>query len=255
MPSPIKVATANTYYGNLLTDPNHLKPFSDRDVDVLLLQETHTHSLERSNDSLKRSGYEVLHSNEASGLIIAAQLSKELVVTERYSYQLTRKSSQALAQTSITQRFRERSLIGACLQYPSGEQYTVFTSHPVVFIRMRARTKQMGSIITILANNHTDDMPIIFGGDLNHYPSPQKIDRQLESRLGFKQLEIKQPTWEISGSKHEWLARLGSIALRRSIREFDAQLDSMWFRNVMATNVEVVWIASDHHAIVGSFTK
>ncbi len=88
---------------------------------------------------------------------------------------------------------------------------------------------------------------------MNHYPRPAAADRAMHEAGGFTQVPLHEPTWRISGSKHEWLARLAAAATRRDLASFDAQLDVVLYRDLRLLDSAVFDVASDHRAVVCDF--
>ena len=258
MSEQFTVATANTYYGQLLASADGLKPFLEREVDAILLQEVIGLTPEELEAQLHASGYQVSEFDPASGLAIALREDGMLVPTDDQGRQHVIQpvgtfSRFALKrQLPFAQRMRPRKLITAELATKEGKHITLITAHPIVFMRARSRSKQVRNIIDFV-HDIGPDGTIILGADMNHYPQPRAVDRQLIGKAGLQLVEIDEPTWRIKGSKHEWAGKIGSRAMKRELDNFDAQLDSMWFTHATNIGSEVIDIDSDHRAIISKF--
>lgn len=94
---------------------------------------------------------------------------------------------------------------------------------------------------------------LIVGGDMNHYPGPQGVDFAVQQAAGLDRLPLAEPTWLIEGSRHEWIAKIGSLVTGRSLASFDAELDAMLYRGLELVSASAMTVESDHKAIVAEF--
>ncbi len=260
--SIITVATANTQYAHLLRDPEGLEPFKAAGTDVLLLQEVLGVSKEEVSTRLEQDNFHLVHSDLKSGLAIAVRNDAPFRVIEGSERTTSLRQASKLAKKAgeygikAAARLRSRDLIAiklASLHEPT-ETVTVATAHPIVFARPRARSRQIYALGEAFEDPYFKVDPFLFGLDGNHYPGPGKPDRALRRRHGLQAVVLGEPTWEITGSKHQWLATIASKLLPgKSLKDFDAQLDAILFRNCSNIKALVQKIASDHKAIIASF--
>lgn len=258
MSETLTIATANTYYGTMLRGEKGLQPFADRKTDVLLMQEVLGVDSATVEERLDDYDFRLLHRDAATGLAIA--VNKTSIAEARpHTYQtfpiqhVGRIGHMALKYNlPAAERFRPRGALGAVVCKGAGE-VTVGTAHPIVFVRARSRNRQIANLTAAFSAALRPDQAFVFGADMNHYPNPRQADHQFGTSLDMEQVPIGEPTWHIRGSKHEWLARIGSLATRRPLDSFDGQLDSLWYRGMEHIGTEVVEIQSDHKAIVSTF--
>lgn len=257
MRQSLTVATANTHEARMLHDPDGLKPFADRAVDVVLMQEVLRVSEPALADRLGQDGYQVGHFDSDSGLAIAVAESSDFQPIA--GSELTRviqppeRLGEIIRSVGIpmSSRLRQRGLIAVRLA--AGKRIvTAVDTHPIIFLRSIARARQVEEIGAVIEEekDYFQDDPLVLGGDMNHYPSPRKVDLAMRRGAGLAEVKIQQPTWRIRGSKHEWAARIGSPISRRSLDDFNANLDVILFRGLDADEGEVIEIPSDHGAII-----
>lgn len=254
----LRVATANTYESRMLYYSHGLKPFLENGVDVLLMQEVLSIPREYLEERLARDGYSLTLFDEATGLAIATYQdslyrpeqdsvrSDEIQRAERAGEFMRKKG------LPLGNRLRQRGMIATRLT-DGHHKLTVVTSHPIIFLRAHARAKQVKNISTRLQDPWYQEAPLILGGDMNHYPGPRQVDRRMYEATGLSMVEIIEPTWRIRGSKHEWLAAIGSSVLRKSMEDFDAQLDALLYRDLEVCDTSVIDIVSDHRAVIATF--
>jgi endonuclease/exonuclease/phosphatase (EEP) superfamily protein YafD len=75
----------------------------------------------------------------------------------------------------------------------------------------------------------------------------------MQHAAGLDGAELLEPTWKITGSKHEWMARIGSFVTGRALQSFNAELDALLFRGLSIVSSSVIDIESDHRAIIATF--
>jgi endonuclease/exonuclease/phosphatase family metal-dependent hydrolase len=254
----ITVATANTFFGSMLNAPEGMTVLSNAAVDVVLMQEVLNMSSEQVNDSILPQGYALQAIDNDSGLAIAVRNESRIVVTgsrcERIE-PISRVGSFALEHgLPQAQRLRSRAYLSASLRMPSGGQVDVATTRPTVFVRPVARNRQLKVIARLINENRTRGVPFILGADMNHYPGPRKADRKLADDAGLCRAELHAPTWLAVGSKHEWIATIGVLAIGRPLGTFDAQLDAILFSDdLQLDRSDITDIPSDHKTILCRF--
>jgi endonuclease/exonuclease/phosphatase family metal-dependent hydrolase len=244
----LTVATANTCTGELLRTPGGLEPFRTAGAGVVGLQEVFGITEPELRAALAGAGLELTHWHAPAGLVIAhdprvAALAGEPLVT-------TLKAAGPLLRYS--NHWHERAMLSAAFETAAGP-VAVSTAHLIVFARAHARTKQVRALREALEQDRLRRGPHVLMGDMNHYPRPAAADRAMHEAGGFTHVPLHEPTWLVSGSKHEWLARLAAVATRRDLASFDAQLDVVLYRDLRLIDSTVVDVASDHRAVVCDF--
>jgi len=257
----IAIATANTQYGRLLREKTGLQPFDEAGVDVLLLQEVIGFGSTTLEDYLTIANYSLVYADYDSGLAIATRQNTEFSLYAEAGKTEVIEPIGMLGRVAIrhelpfAQRLRSRAVIFAQLRTPNDGYFEVGTTHPIVFTRFLARKRQLQSLAREANLRATRGEAFILGADMNHYPSPRKADEKMMTETRMQRVPLHEPTWRIRGSKHEWIARIGSAVTGRSLDSFDAQLDSMLYRgsNLALIGTEVIDIQSDHRSIIGRF--
>lgn len=257
--SRITIATANTHYGRMLCEPGGFAAVQH--ADVLLMQEV-AGLPEDAAANLQKAGFELQHASPDMGLAIAVHVDSEYVPVEGSEFtdeiQAANRKLQTLVERhrpSLAHRFRARGLIALKLASSYNDAHvTVATTHPIVPLRFRARAAQVRAMGGLLGQEYFEG-PFVLGGDMNHYPGPNKVDREVAVDAGLARVDLGDtPTWRIRGSNNEWLGWMMSSIGGQSIDSFDGQLDTLLYRGA----VERVWssvedISSDHRAIVADF--
>jgi endonuclease/exonuclease/phosphatase family metal-dependent hydrolase len=259
MTHTLTVATANTHEGRMLKDTDGLKPFVENGVDALLMQEVLRIADPELRERLYEEGYELTHFDSLSGLAIAFSATSEfqpISGTERTEViQPPEKIGQLVRWCGIpmSSRLRQRGLVA--IKAASGNQIvTVANTHPIIFLRALSRARQVKRIGELVRTDFYTKDPLVLGGDMNHYPGPQAVDRAMQKAGGFSRVETDQPSWRIRGSKHEWAARVGALLSARQVEDFDAVLDTILYRGLTVQGSTTVSIASDHHAVIAKLS-
>jgi len=253
------VATANTQESRLLAAPEGLRPFEEREVDILLLQEVFGHNRASLSDIMQRAGYGVIHYAGEMGLAIAMRQSRFLsrdilgVGQTREEVLWTPKIREKLIGKVIKpERMRDRGLAAMQLFFDNQTSAGVVTTHPIVFARPRSRRKHIEGLDAAMTRDFAGQA-LIIGGDMNHFPVPRGIDNYFRTHQALTRAAVDRPTWMLEGSRHEWLARPLAALAGRAIETYNAELDSVLYRGVRLVSNEVVEIESDHRAIVTQF--
>ncbi len=254
----IKVATANVHESRTLNDPDGLTPFVNEQVDVLLMQEVLGYEEFEIARRLEKDNFALVHCVGEMGLAIALNRESAIVLeslnetvlhqpgkVERFIKKLEPKSSNHL---------RRRGMIAVGLVTSDEQPLVVATTHPIVFVRSGARKKQVTKMgETLMTDSFYEQPRVIVGGDMNHYPGPRQVDIDAQASAGFSRVEPNEATWCIRGSRHEWMARIGSLLTRRELESFDAELDAILYKGVKPLDSSVIDIQSDHKAVVANF--
>lgn len=265
----LTVATANTHEARMLRNPDGIKPFVERGVDVVLMQEVLRFSEETLTDRLSEDGYQLGHFDSLSGLAIAISAASsfqplpgsqrtEVIQPPEKIGELIR-----LAGVPMSSRLRQRGLIAVKLANVAEDDekdndkkkkiVTVADTHPIIFLRAAARSQQVRRIGEILQTDYYQQDSLIVGADMNHYPEPQEVDLAMWQAAELSAVEPRQPTWKIRGSKHQWAATAGAFLTRKNLESYDAELDVLLYRGLEAGEGSIVKIISDHHALVAKF--
>lgn len=255
--SHFKVATANAHEARLLKHPEGLKPFEHAGVDVLLLQEVLGMDNYTLGEALDRYDYEALHVSHEYGLAIAARKNGPVHIdTVDTNDTMLHKPSGVEAflktVTPSSNRMRARGLIGSQV-WIENAPVTLATTHPIVFVRALARAKQVQALSDALKSDFYNTPAMILGADMNHFPSPRAIDLRAQVKARLLRVETDRPSWEIEGSRHEWLARMAAFIMQREVQDFSADLDALLYRGVREIGSAVIDIESDHRAIITEF--
>jgi hypothetical protein len=244
----LTVATANTCTGDLLRAPGGLEPLRAAGAGLVGLQEVFGVTEVQLRAALGDVGLELTHWHSPAGLVlahdpqVAAPVGDPLVTTLKAAGPLLR----------LSDHWHERGMVSAAFETEAGP-LTLSTAHLIVFARAHARTKQVRALRAALQHELLSRGPHVLTGDMNHYPRPAAADRAMHEAGGLTQVPLHEPTWRISGSKHEWIARLAATATRRDLASFDAQLDVVLYRDLRLLHSSVFDIASDHRAVVCDF--
>jgi endonuclease/exonuclease/phosphatase (EEP) superfamily protein YafD len=257
MSKNIIVASANTHESRMLRHPDGLSPFTAKAADVLLLQEVLGMEENEVSNRLGADNFELVHCVPALGLAIAiskdsgARVEQEM--TDTTILHRTTRLERVLKFSQASYRLRERGMLGARLKFGPDTELTVATTHPIIFIRSISRGRQVTAMGNALCRPFYDTERLIVGGDMNHYPGPRKVDIKAQHQAHLDRVTLDAPSWCIEGSRHEWIARLGSFATGKALNSFDAELDAILYRGVIPIASTVVDICSDHKAIIAEF--
>lgn len=237
MDKPLIITTANTAFSEAIHPANaHLIG----DTDVLLAQEVLRVDRNILESTLGKIGLQIAEYHDESGLLIAFN-NERLTLEFSQHHEIQRASilNSTLQFAGLKPRFRSRGLLTAHLRTDEGTPFVVATAHPIVCVRALSRAKQVRRMGQILQEE--DGLtPLIFGADMNHYPSARALDTDFMANLGLVQLQNDEPTFMLEGTKHAWLKKLGLP---------DGILDMLAGRGLEVTDTERVKIASDHYAL------
>lgn len=254
----ITVATANTYESRMLQHNDGLLPFVESGVDVLLLQEVLGMNEATTRARLMQDGYVLVQYAGELGLATALHqdFADKAVITHAKQVSIHQPSTTEVLMKRLqphSHRLRPRGMLVLGLA-ASDTQPNLFiaNTHPIIFARAVARHKQVRAIQAALSSPIYDGSRLILAGDMNHYPAPHTVDRRMHQALRLQMAKLDRSTWPVQGTKHEWMARIGSL-VTHSIDAFDANLDAMLYRGVTELDTRVVDIHSDHRAVVTTF--
>jgi endonuclease/exonuclease/phosphatase family metal-dependent hydrolase len=246
----LTVATVNTFSGRVLTLPGGLEPVAAARPDVVALQEVHHLGAEAVGRALDAVGLVPSALHLPAGLVLAHDPRR--VHPAGPPLRATLQPAGALLRWS--DHWHERgALAGSYAPHDAGgPAVTVATAHLIVFARAIARGNQVRRLHRALADQRLSG-PLVLAGDMNHYPGPARPDRALARGLGLRHVELDAPTWQVRGTKHEWLARAGARLTGWDVERFDAELDAVLYRDLDPVRARVVDVASDHGAVVCTF--
>lgn len=262
MPTPITVATANTHWGRAVQVSDGLQSLSK--VDILLLQEVGGFQKKTLEKQLGKVNFRLMCSAPQFGLAIAIRQKSPLVYIPNSTTQhrlakmsfLERKIVQTI--THNAPAFTERGMLSAQVKTPEGFQFTVATAHPTTPISTlpKARHRQIVTLQKLLGKKYAN-MPLILGGDMNHYRGPRAVDLKMHTLANLTPIELGiEPTWYVRGSKQEKILALAARVLRQPLDIFNGQHDIILYRkkHFTPTKVEVRDIYSDHRAVIAVFS-
>lgn len=258
MSQKITVATANTYLGNMLREPDGLKNVVV--ADILLLQEVVGVGESALNDILQSHGYTELFFNKAFGLVIAVKQSPHLHVVKG-SQRERRIGTLSLLEMLLAKNwmmkrneFGQRGCIAITLKLRDNKELVIVNVHPSIDTPAWYRAKQIRRLSSELEHEYyADTGRMIIGGDMNHRPLPKEVDHDLIARHSLARVDLNgDHTWKIRGSQFEKPARLFAFLTRKPLDDYNFEMDTFLFSEagVKPINVDVVDIPSDHRAIV-----
>ena len=249
MSETLTIATANTKFGEMVRADDGFGPFNERGVDVLLLQETHP---DRDDlESNLRNGSDLRLAKAAGELGLAIAVHKDMafdygeegIVLERNAVTRTivdRFGSRATAAF----RLRGRGVLNLVFEH-EGQRMMVGTTHPPVPLAEPIRA----DMVRILPYIYKDvDMPVVVGGDMNHFRRRRPADINSWTEHGFQWVDIgDEPTYVAQGGESPLLPRLSFL---------DAQLDAQWHTpDLEVVHAEVATVESDHDAILAEYAR
>jgi endonuclease/exonuclease/phosphatase family metal-dependent hydrolase len=249
--SQLIVATVNTYLGRAVVEDHGLAAVAK--ADVLLLQELFNPVAYGLAPSLHRYGFEVLAAEGHFGLGIALRSDSDFRPAVGPPRSTVLQQAGAIESTLITRfskvplEYSDLGILAVRLQTPAGRPLVIATTHAPVVTSFRQRGRFLALLATELADEYYDGL-LIVTGDMNHYPGPKKADLGLRRRTGLTAVDLSN---EIT-----WPARRTTSVGRRIARLVGGQLDDILHRGteMEVAHREVVDIASDHRAVVATFT-
>jgi endonuclease/exonuclease/phosphatase (EEP) superfamily protein YafD len=267
-----KMATANTHYGRMIRSNEGLDPLAEAEADIIALQEIRDPESDIFAARLERHGYKLVHAVGISGLALAmregvglqhipsTEHTQALRAIRPFEQRLYDKGSRLVGQ------FPGRSMIAAKFMVEN-ETLCVATAHPVPPSRPRQRRVQVNRVGEVLTDSYYDGN-LIVAGDWNHFPAARPTDIAMRNNAGLKVADIgSTTTWGFRGQSMESTARVVSMLTHPGLENlatrgdacldtFDAQLDAILYRGdtLRCLGAEVMEIASDHKAIVASFS-
>lgn len=236
-------ATANTKLGEAVRNRRSLEPiFGSK---FWLLQEVH-----RERDQLdtlleRETDLQVAYTADDMGLAIAVHKSIEVLSSNKHvireAGRLTLLAKGLFLPGPLKFRQRARGIITATLAV-GGNAVTLATGHPPI-PHDRSHTGHVEAIAPIL--NGIQE-PLVFGGDMNHWPKRQACDLQMAEDAALTWVDIGEiSTWHAKKSRQKPLA----IILEAFNVTWDGQLDALYVRGLGYENARVVPIGSDHEAV------
>jgi endonuclease/exonuclease/phosphatase (EEP) superfamily protein YafD len=245
------VATVNTYLGRAVIEERGLDAVAD--ADVLLMQELFNPTAYRLESSLRQLGFEVIAAVGHFGLGIALRSTSSFVNTGNPVRSTVLEQAGSIERAAIA-RFAKQQLeysdlgvLAAQLESPEGRRLTVATTHLPVVTSFRQRARFLAKLPLELADPYYDEL-LVLTGDMNHWPGPKKAD------LAFRRAAALTPV-DLNNAI-TWPSRKTSNLGRQLNRLFGGQLDDILYRGpgLEAAHNEVVDVASDHRAIVATFS-
>jgi len=251
----IIIATANVHFGDAIRLDGGLDSLRDLAPDILMLQEV-TNSADELVRQLKKDGYDLIHFAPEYGLAIAIHASSKLSVvpnsTRTYELQKMSAIEYRMAQrfAKLPHKMNAHGLQMVRFEAEDGQILTVANTRTTVSSNRFDRRKQVARMGELFEPILQD--ALIVGGDMNHFPGPQRADIKMCQKAGLRRVDLaSEPTWHARNSKlYRKIARLR----RKPIEELHGELDALLYRGELElASVKVVDILSDHRAIVGEF--
>ena len=249
--SRLVVATVNTYLGRTIKTARGLAPLAR--ADVILMQELFSPAGYGLETSLQSVGFELVAAEGHSGLGIAVRSDSA------YRYAGDPVRSTVLEQAGRAERvllsklsrepleYADLGVLAAQLDGPGGSRLVAATTHLPVVTAFRQRARFLSRLPLELADPYYDG-PLVLTGDMNHWPGPRRADLAFRRRAGLAAVDL--------GQEITWPSRRTDRAERTVNRVVGGQLDDILYRRSAMTCVEreVVHVASDHRAVVATFT-
>jgi len=245
------VATVNTCFGRAVIEDRGIEAVAN--ADVLLMQELFNPTAYGLEPSLHRQGFELLAARGHFGLGIALRSSSAFVYAGKPVRSTVLQQVSSIERTLIT-RFSKQQLeysdlgvLAAQLETPEGRRLTVATTHLPVVTSFRQRARFLTQLPLELADNYYDGL-LVLGGDMNHYPGPKRADVSFRRAVALTAVDM--------GNEITWPSRGERYAGRTFGRLLGGQLDDILYRGsgIEFAHKEVVDVASDHRAVVATFT-
>lgn len=245
------VATVNTYFGRAVTEDGGLDAVAD--ADVLLMQEVFSPVGYGLEPRLHNYGFELLAAGGHFGLAIALKSNSAFTSTgeppRATVLQQIGTVERVLTPIFVRQEleYSDLGVLAAHLQTPGGRRLTVATTHLPVMTSFRQRSRFLAQLPAELADRYYRGL-LVLSGDMNHYPGPSKADLSFRRAAGLTAVDLSR---EIT-----WPSRKPGDVGRKIWRHLGGQLDDILFRGrgIDFGREEVVDVASDHRAVVATFS-
>jgi endonuclease/exonuclease/phosphatase family metal-dependent hydrolase len=245
------VATVNTYFGRAVLEDGGLEAVAD--ADVLLMQEVFNPSAYGLEPRLRSYGFELLAAGGHFGLAIALKSNSAFTPTAEPArstvFQQIGTLERVLTPIFVRQEleYSDLGVLAVQLQTSDGRRLTIATTHLPVMTSFRQRARFLARLPAELADRYYQGS-LVLTGDMNHYPGPSKADRTFRRAAGLTAIDLS--------SEITWPARKTGDVGRKLWRRLGGQLDDILYRgaNIDFVREEVVDVASDHRAVVATFT-
>lgn len=256
-PEQITIATANTHFGDVIRVDRGLDPLKKLKPDILLLQEVINPTAELKRQ-LGKANYTLVHTAGEFGLAMALRVDSGLRIASEPARTIKLQQMAAI-ERNLAQRFAKRphgmnehGMQTVKFKTKDGHLITAVNTRVTVPSNHIARRRQVAKIGKELEGAYYTGL-LILGGDMNHFPGPQQIDKDMYRKAGLRQVDLSnEPTWRARNSK---LYRAIARVRRQSLEDLYAQLDALLYRGeeLELDHVEVVDTVSDHRAIIARF--
>jgi endonuclease/exonuclease/phosphatase (EEP) superfamily protein YafD len=250
-PRQLVVATVNTYFGRAVIEERGLEAVAK--ADVLLLQELFNPAAYGLESSLHRYGFEVLAAGGHFGLGIALR-SDSAFAPAATPARSTVLQQAGTIERSLLARFSRQPLeygdlgvLAVQLDTPERRRLVLATTHLPVVTSFRQRGRFLALLPAELNEAYYDGL-LVLTGDMNHYPGPKRADLAFRRAARLTAVDLSH---EIT-----WPSRRKSAVGRTLARRFGGQLDDILHRGsgIVLEGKEVIDVASDHRAVVATFT-
>jgi endonuclease/exonuclease/phosphatase family metal-dependent hydrolase len=249
--SRLIVATVNTYFGRAVIEDRGLETVAN--ADVLLMQELFNPTEYELEQSLHRQGFELITAGGHFGLGIALRSSSAFAYTGEPVRSTVLQQAGSIERTLVARfakpqlEYSDLGVLAASLDTPDGRRMTVATTHLPVVTSFRQRGRFLTQLPLELADPYYDGL-LVLTGDMNHWPHARKADLAFRRAAALTAVDL--------GNEITWPSRTTSYVGGKLSRLAGGQLDDILYRGggLEFTHKEVVDVASDHRAVVATFT-
>jgi endonuclease/exonuclease/phosphatase family metal-dependent hydrolase len=253
----LTTAGSNMNRGRLARSADGFRPFRDRKVDVLLLQEIDDLSspyepqMASLRQRLEADGYKMVHSfgelaiavAEDSGWQVKAKYTEPLQRMGRFARVMSR-----LAPNAFHERKFRRDAIGVTLE--SNDRFvTVIDTHLTTAVHAIERYRQarvLGGVVNKIraqAARMFGKQQVVLEGDLNHFPEEGIAEWQMRRIANVERVNFGRRSTYVRGD----LMRHFYLYLWPSIIRLDGKYYSGGIR---PKKTEVVGVDSDHKSLI-----
>jgi endonuclease/exonuclease/phosphatase (EEP) superfamily protein YafD len=245
------VATVNTYFGRAVAEAGGLEAVAK--ADVLLMQELFSPDASGLEARLRSYGFDLVAAGGHFGLAIALRSDSAFAFSGGPVRSAVLEQVGTVERT-LTTRFAKQPLeyndfgvLAAHLETPEGGRLVIATTHLPVVTSFRQRARFLIQLGPELADRYYDG-PLVLTGDMNHWPGPLKADLAFRRAARLTAVDL--------GDAITWPSTRKSVVGRKLMQHLGGRLDDVLYRGggIDVVHNEVVDVASDHRAVVATFT-
>jgi len=255
--SELTIATANVHFGDMIRQDGGLDPLEEYTPDILLLQEVINPQAELQTQ-LGKANYRLIHAASRFGLAIALRKDSHLRLVEG-SVRIHELGKMGTIERALAQRWAKRphdmtahGMLAAQFKTPGEQKMTAISTRVTVSSNRRGRKQQIMGISQALTDPYYSGA-VILGGDMNHFPEPQPIDRAMHQSADITPINLAgEPTWR---AKRSPVYIAAAFIRGQRVENMSAELDALLYKPSMLTptSIAVIDTISDHRAIVDGF--